>query len=124
MTEPYGERLLRLADFFEGSVKGAPAHCAIDLVPCVFPLDWQVARGTVLPKSRTGQPLDMDRESATRYFFGLSSEEVMHLFMPGSQDYRRFGGTIINFGATLEDVSEHIKAFVRRKTWSHPQTAT
>lgn len=50
----------------------------------------------------------MDLADAVCEFFGLSTEEFMHLFVPRAQTIEQFGGEILKYDAIPEDVAINI----------------
>lgn len=99
------------------------AGCAIGECPGIFRA-WGWKKGhPVLNKNRRKQDrwTEMDAEE----WFGLTHDEVTHLFVPSgflgdNQRPNRYGGRILFDTATPKQVARNIRAFIKKKEQATP----
>lgn len=96
--------------------------CALGECPAVFPRQWKIVirpedgktnsvslRGK-LPVNAAGSAF-----ASAQRFFGLYQEESFHLFNPGSQRPKSYGGSWLCGDATAKQVARNIRAFIKHK---------
>ena len=97
------------------SGKGAPYKCgtngcALGECPIIFK-QWGF--------DINGDPYWKDEwegvERSTMLFFDLTCEESQHLFYPGEQDTKLFGGKILHEDATRKQVTKNMFDFIKIK---------
>ena len=50
-------------------------------------------------------------------FFGLSYEEMLHLFCPGEQQPQQFGGDMLYFDSFPQDIADNMFIMLKRHGW-------
>ena len=113
--------------FFYEMTRTAPLACGTDgkcwsagcvggELPFCFPNEWefQDRGGSLYPTLKVGSTHDTTRFDIAK-FFGLSLPAAEHLFYPGRQVSKRYGGDLLYGGAPLEKVLRNFRIFIRRR---------
>lgn len=76
----------------------------ISLLPRIFRGDWTYERGTYYWKEDPGK----NTLSSLKNFFGINYTMLGHIFIPGAQAIRLFGGNILTSHALSRDIATNI----------------
>jgi hypothetical protein len=127
-------RLLELADHLESANLGhdqfdlgifstfvsgkrnqcGTAGCAIGECPFAFPNDWKFSSNGYPILSVNGDQSNIFGDAEK--FFELPGIASSHLFSPGDQEIKIYGGKYLKRNATPKEVAGNIREFVRRNT--------
>lgn len=130
MKKHHANRLRKLADHLK---KGKLGHkrfdfstihderdcgtvgCALGECPYAFPRQWEWYKEPFWGDFPTLKTIAPSLRESTLTFFGVSQEEVDHLFYPEKQNPEMFGGKILGNKATRHQVASNIYAFLKVK---------
>lgn len=128
MKKLHKDRLLKLAEHLEIGKRGhkkfdfslltdavgstcGTAGCAMGELPVLFPRSWKFENGTI--KLKKGTTIFYSTDVQT--FFGLETNEENHLFYPGLQNVKAYGGKALKGSARPVTVAKNIRAFVEKQ---------
>jgi len=90
--------------------------CAVGECPSAFPDQWTIqsvaGESLLLPVLRRDSGGSPDSDAVR--FFGLTSDQCDHLFIPGCQDPDEFAGEHLRADSPKEQVAANIRAFVEK----------
>jgi len=92
------------------------AGCAMGEMPIVFPRAWKFEdpnayRPIICRMSGINKGLN----TGFREWFGITTIESDHLFLPGHQKPRLFGGRSLDVHAKKSSVAKNMRAFIEKK---------
>lgn len=134
MSRLGNSRLLELADHLESDKLGhdqfdlgifstfisgkrndcGTAGCAIGECPFAFPNDWKFSNSGYPILSFQGNHHDIFGDAEK--FFELPGIVSSHLFSPGDQETKIYGGRYLKRNSTPQEVAGNIREFVRRNS--------
>ena len=94
--------------------KCGTSGCAIGECPFVFPKAWKFGASSI-PTTEEFKDDTFCASNSARAFFRIDSDECDHLFYPNCQDTIRYGGQILSYEATRQEVAANIYAFIEKK---------
>lgn len=86
------------------------AGCAFGELPYLFPDEFMWGDGCVIRTKPTSSPHNIVDGSSN--FFGLTSAESLHLFMPNNQNPDAYGGIYLRSYSSLPEVTENMRIFI------------
>ena len=116
MTGKLGHRVFDFSKYNIGKYDGNTtsgcgyAGCAIGECPIIFK-QWKFGKDGGEPLIKWGYT----GVGSARIFFSLEHPEENHLFLPETQDIKKYGGKTLPHKATRKQVARNIYAFIKIK---------